>query len=273
MDFITHSLVGAGAARMICPQRSWRPQLTLAGLLGSLAMDGDSWLALLGPHYYSIHGILWTGPQEESTSMDFITHSLVGAGAARMICPQRSWRPQLTLAGLLGSLAMDGDSWLALLGPHYYGLYHRVWTHNLVGLGVIALVGTCASRTAGGVAAWRRFGWFADANLPLTETPSPAPWGYLLFVSLAAAYLHLLFDMISGYGNLYPFWPWGRWEASLRAVNSFDLVVFGLTLGWHITIRRLDWPRRREAWITAAYGIILTLYVLARLRWCQPAFI
>ena len=58
--------------------------------------------------------------------MDFITHSLVGAGVARLACPKKEWLPQLTLAGLLGSLAMDGDSWLAFINQDAYGLYHRV---------------------------------------------------------------------------------------------------------------------------------------------------
>lgn len=203
--------------------------------------------------------------------MDFITHSLVGAGVARLACPRRAWRPQLTLAGLLGSLLMDGDSWLIFLGPDAYGFYHRVLTHNVFALTGLALAGATLAQAAGGVARWRRFGWFCAPNLAQEEPePERAPWGLLFTVAAAAAGLHWCYDVITGYGNLKPWWPFSQREVALRAVYSFDWVIFGLTLGWHLVIRELEWPRRREAWITAGYFVIIAGYVAARMLWGAP---
>ncbi len=194
--------------------------------------------------------------------MDFITHSLIGVGVARLATPRSELRPQTTLAAILGSLVMDNDSWLALVGPDAYGLYHRVFTHSLVGLALGALVAAGAARLVG--RRWRRTGWFLNDNLPaLAPDPPRAGWGLLLGVTALAAGLHWLGDAITGYGNLRPLWPWSRWEVNLGLTLSFDWFIFSMTIAWHAGARQLDWPRRREIWLGAGW----LLAVLGYLWW------
>ncbi len=202
--------------------------------------------------------------------MDFITHTLMGTGLGRLAAPRRELLPQFCLAGALGSLLQDGDSWLHLLGPNHYGLYHRVVTHSLLGLTVVGCVAGLMAWGAGGVGAWRRFGWYVSPNLPADASVVRAPLGGLIGVGLVAAYLHWCADVITGFGNLTLFWPWSNRDFSLHAVYSFDAVIFSATLAWHILIRRLDWPRRRESALTAGYMILVIAYVFVRWKWGTP---
>lgn len=202
--------------------------------------------------------------------MDFVTHSLMGTGAARLICPKREALAPLSLAAVLGSLLQDGDSWLYLLGPNYYGKYHRVVSHCIWGL---ALVGLLSALIAWGVTAvrpWRRFGWFVSPNLARDLRPVRPHFLWFVLVAEVAACIHWCGDVITGFGNLEPFWPWSSWDASLHAVTSFDWFIFSTTLGWHLLIRQLEWPRHREAIVSAAYFAIIVLYALARLIWAEP---
>jgi len=198
--------------------------------------------------------------------MDFVVHSLAGVGAARLIAPRRKWLPQLSLAGVVGSLLMDGDSWLYLIGPDTYGRYHRLASHSVLGLAVSALVSAGIVRAAGAVRPWRRFGWFVAPNLPKTQSISPAPFSLILLVTAVAAFLHFCFDAITGYGNMEPLWPWSHWDPSLCAVRSFDTFIFSMTLGWHLLIRHLDWPRRREWPLTLAWLLSIVAYVAYRVH-------
>ncbi len=210
--------------------------------------------------------------------MDFITHSLIGAGGARLAAPRREWLPQLSLAGLLGSLVMDSDSWLYLIGPNYYGLYHRVITHSIIGLTACALFAATVARAVACKASWRRFGWFVSANLPEDDTPDAAPFRWFLLIAAIAAAMHFLGDVITGFGNMTPLWPWSWWDASLRLVNSFSVTIFTATLAWHIVLRTRGGTRRRELIITACWALFVAAYLA--LRWvlietgsAQPAFI
>lgn len=211
--------------------------------------------------------------------MDFITHSLIGAGAARLIAPRRDWIPQLSLCGVLGSLVMDNDSWLYLLGPNHYGLYHRVITHSVIGLVASALIAAGISRAVAAKAPWRRFGWFVSDNLNNEETPpTAAPFTLYLIVASIAAFLHFCGDVITGFGNMTPFWPWNKWDASLHIVNSFSVVIFSATLLWHICLRKFGGTRRREVYITLAWAALVVGYLAV--RWyliaqgiVRPAFI
>jgi LexA-binding, inner membrane-associated putative hydrolase len=197
--------------------------------------------------------------------MDFITHTLMGAGACRLIVRDRTLLPQVTLAAVLGSLIQDGDSWLYLIGSHYYGLYHRVASHSWIGLLACGIAAACLAWLVTCVPKWRRFGWFVSSNLPKAEEIAPhPPLRLFITAALIAAYLHWCADVITGFGNMLPLWPWSRWDASLRIVFSFDLIIFTTTLGWHIAVRRLDWPRRKEAVIAAGYLVLMAVYLTAR---------
>lgn len=206
--------------------------------------------------------------------MDFITHSLIGVGAARLLVGRRDLRPQVTLAALLGALVIDGDSWLYLIDPSYYGRYHRVASHSILGVMAVGLF--CAAVPWVLARAWpkaRRFGWFANENLRREEAVPPlAPFWMFAAAAWLAACLHVPMDAITGFGNVQPFWPWSTWDASMHAVTSFDTVIYGLTFAWHIVLRRLKWPRRKEAIATGIYAAMVIGYILFRWLVTEPTF-
>lgn len=196
--------------------------------------------------------------------MDFITHSMVGVGAARLICPRRDWLPQVTLSAVLGSLLMDADALVALGGLNYYGFYHRVFTHSAIGLTGIAML---SMSLAWLMARWpmsRRFGWFLTPDLSPGTRPGPAPWRLFVLTACVAAALHWCGDVITGYGNLQPFWPWSTREASMHLVSSFDWPIFLGTITWFLTARLLEWPRRREALLTGSWAFLTLAYLAGR---------
>lgn len=198
--------------------------------------------------------------------MDFVTHSLVGAGIARVINPKREWLPQATLAGMLGSLLMDNDSWLFLLGPDAYGRWHRVFTHCILGLAFWALASAGIVQLVGCKRGWRRFGWFLTPNLGAGEIPGRAPWLMLIVIASLAAAFHWLGDIISDFGNLELFWPWSDRDFSMGIVLSFDWFIFGATLSWHILSRELTWRRKRELFLFIGWLAIVLVYLVIRYR-------
>ncbi|MCE5231638.1 metal-dependent hydrolase [bacterium] len=198
--------------------------------------------------------------------MDFITHSLVGAGVARVINPRPKWLPLATLTGALGSLLMDSDSWLALLGPNAYGIYHRKITHCIVALVFWVIVSVLIVQAVACVKKWRRFGWFLTPNLPQGETPTRAPWGMLILIAAIAAAFHWMGDAITGFGNLVPFFPWNTWEVNMGLVLSFDWFIFGATLSWHLASRNMNLSRKREYLLAACWLISIAIYLSIRFQ-------
>ena len=165
---------------------------------------------------------------------------------------------------------MDADSLVALNGGvNAYGFHHRTYSHSIVGLVGVALVVLGMAWGASRVRRWRRFGWFVGDNLPHDAEPTRVPLHLLIWVVLSAVFLHWCGDVITGYGNMEPFWPWSQREVSLRAVPSFDWLIFLFTMGWHVLIRTEGWPRRREAPISALYLTAVICYILVRLKWFE----
>ena len=154
--------------------------------------------------------------------MDFVTHSLVGATTARLFARRPEELPALALTGVLASLIMDRDSWLAMLGPAAYGRWHRVASHSLVGLIVCAGLALAFVFAVQVIPRARRFGWFVSPKLGVETVPVfPAALKLIAVAALAAA-LHWLGDVITGFGNMKLFWPWSDCDFSLSAVTSFD---------------------------------------------------
>ena len=197
-----------------------------------------------------------------------MTHALAGAGAARLISPRRDWRPQLSLAAVLGSEVMDLDAALNLVDPNWYGRYHRVATHSAIGLAAIAILSAWIAWIVARRARWRRFGWGVAPNE--SGEIDRAPWRLFFAVAASAAALHWLGDWISGFGGIVPAWPLSRREFGLRAVLSLDRFIFISTAVWHLTVRHLDLPRGREAWIGAGWFAWVAIYVAARAIWGTP---
>lgn len=171
--------------------------------------------------------------------MDFITHTLVGVGATRLVVRRRDRLPQLTLGAILGSLLIDSDSLIGVFGGvNAYGLWHRVASHSLLGMPLFALL---SATIAWGVMAWkrpRRFGFYLSPDLD--ATPPRAPFAAFLGVAVLCVGLHWCGDFITAYGNLLPLWPWSRTDVSRQWVNSFDWVIFLTTLGGFTAVRYFD---------------------------------
>jgi len=211
----------------------------------------------------------------ERPPIDFITHTLIGTGAARVICPRREWLPQICLAGALGSLLMDGDSWVQFIDINAYGRYHRVVTHSLPGLVATALLAAAIAIWIARVPSWRQFGFFVSPNIFSGDSSSlgptsRAPLAPFFFATAAAGVLHFCGDAVTGFGNMILFWPVSDWDASLSATISFDYFIFSVTLAWHITLRNLGWNRRREALILVGYLAVMAVYIAARFHLTEP---
>lgn len=202
--------------------------------------------------------------------MDFVTHTLIGVGFARLAAPRKDAVQQLSLAGVFGSTLMDSDSWLALTGPGNYGRYHRVLTHSVWGLALCIVASAALVALLRMPKKWRRFGWFVSPNLPPGADPAPVSFGLLLGVAAFAAAAHWVGDWITGFGNLEPFWPWNTHEYKLSAVTSFEPFLFTITLAWHLVIRHYDWPRRREAWATLIWLLAFVGFVAYRAAFSEP---
>lgn len=202
--------------------------------------------------------------------MDFITHSLIGANTAKLLARGQGELPTMSLAAVLASLLMDGDSWLALLGPAMYGRWHRVASHSIPGLLV------CAGVSAGiAVLVWRfrparRFGWFVSDNLPPDAEVSSVPFRRLIALCTACAFLHAAGDLITGFGNMKLAWPLAEVDFSLHAVTSFDWPIFCGTLIWHVASRRVPAGSSVLRPMGGAWVAIVALYVAARLAFGAP---
>jgi membrane-bound metal-dependent hydrolase YbcI (DUF457 family) len=199
--------------------------------------------------------------------MDFLTHGLYGAGAARLVSPRCEWLGQLSIAALLDSLLMDCGSFIYWIREDLYGKYHRVFTHSIIGLLGTALISALIVHMVCRLRIVRRFGWFVSPNLPDDSNPSNAPLKWLILVSAMSCFLHMLFDLITAYGDMSVLWPFNHQDGSLKLVNSFDPVILGSTVGWFLLIRYKEWPRCVEL----RTAIILVVWIVAYL-WLRSHF-
>ncbi len=181
----------------------------------------------------------------------------------RLATPRRELRPQAALAAVLGSLMVDNDAWLFLIDPAWYGYYHRIVTHSVVGMAALTIVN---GLLAYGVLSWaraRRFGWFVNENLP-GASPPRAPLIFLIGIAGMAVMLHWCADAVTAFGNMEPLWPWVRKDVSLGWVNSIDIVVMGLTVVWHLATRELEWPRRKEIMLGLYWLLAVGAYIVMK---------
>lgn len=205
--------------------------------------------------------------------MDFLTHSLAGAGAARLLKDDPSTLPQLSFTAMFSTLLIDADPWLYLVDPNWYGRYHRVVSHSLIGMLAIIVISGLLCALLFQDARGRRFGWFISDNLPAHAAPRPVALGLLMAAASCGVVTHWVLDVITGFGNMLPLWPWSQYDASLHAVISFDPLIFSATLGWHILLRWKKWPRRKELLVTIAYAGAIAVYVILRYAFGEPTFI
>lgn len=146
--------------------------------------------------------------------MEPVTHLLASTAVARGAFD----RTRLAMpAALVAGAAVDLD-WLALLGgAETYLNYYRVATHSLAGAAVVAAATAIAF-------------WQAGRRHP----KKPASLAPLFGVSLAAALLHVLFDVLNPHG-VAVLWPFsGRRYAWDLAEMLDPLLLTILLLGWLI---------------------------------------
>ncbi len=184
--------------------------------------------------------------------MEPVTHVLACTALAHSAFDRtRLAMPTAIVAGL----AVDLD-WLSLFaGPEAYLRYHRVATHSIIGAVAVAIVTALAFWQVGG-----------------KHPARPATLGPLLQVSLAAALLHVLFDVLNPHGVAL-FWPFSTKRHAWDLAEMLDpLLLAILLLGWLVpTLLRLvteeigakaegKGPRR---WAAAALAMV-ALYCGAR---------
>jgi membrane-bound metal-dependent hydrolase YbcI (DUF457 family) len=187
--------------------------------------------------------------------MEPVTHLLASTALARSAFD----RTRLAIpAAIVASAAVDLD-WLSQLGgAEAYLNYYRVATHSLVGAAAVALASALVFWQVG-----RR------------DAKRPASFGPLLAVSLAAALLHLLFDVLNPHGVAL-LWPFSGKRYAWDLAGMLDpLLLAILLLGWLIpTLLRLvteeigaraegKGPRR---WAAGAL-VLVAVYCGARWYW------
>jgi membrane-bound metal-dependent hydrolase YbcI (DUF457 family) len=187
--------------------------------------------------------------------MEPVTHLLASTALARSAFD----RTRLAIpAALVAGAAVDLD-WLSQLGgAGAYLNYYRVATHSLVGAATVA--------TATALVFWQ---------LSRRDAKRPASFAPLLAVSLAAALLHLLFDVLNPHGVAL-LWPFNSMRYAWDLADMLDpLLLAILLLGWLIpTLLRLvteeigaraehKGPRR---WAAGAL-VVVALYCGARWYW------
>ncbi|MGH9815544.1 MAG: metal-dependent hydrolase [Candidatus Acidiferrales bacterium] len=152
--------------------------------------------------------------------MEPVTHVLTSAALARGAFDRTRFAMP---AAVTAALAVDLD-WLALSGgAESYLTYHRVATHSLIGSATVA------------IAVGALF-WLAGRQHPT----KPASLVRLLTVALAAAWLHVLLDLMNPYGVAL-FWPVNSRRFAWDLAGMLDPWLLAVLLaGWLLpTLLRL----------------------------------
>jgi membrane-bound metal-dependent hydrolase YbcI (DUF457 family) len=182
--------------------------------------------------------------------MTSLEHALVGIdGALAAGLHRRHGWPIVALAGFTAMLP-DWDGLTILLGARCYAHGHRVWGHNLLVAGLLAvLVAWLAYRFDAPcrIQQWlgRRWPLFAlDRDSPCVSDCSRGWWLWAV-VAVLAAYSHLLADVVFSAGR--------------------ELAVWGVPLGWPVSDSAWAYPL--VLWGDVGPTIILVIAMLAMYRW------
>ncbi len=207
--------------------------------------------------------------------MDSITHILSGALWTEPVRRPLGakghyarWRERVAI--LVAALLPDIDGVLGWIDPALYGKYHRVVTHSIGGLIVLALL-------AAVIAKYWPEKWLLPRFRPKADSPRIANPSYprLLAVTSITTVFHFLGDWIGAWG-VWPLWPW-KPEANfaLARVNSLDVVILGMTVAaWAIQNFALAKGRRKTAWVLPVVWLALVVvYVWLRPYFGAPAYV
>ncbi|MBN1517511.1 metal-dependent hydrolase [Candidatus Sumerlaeota bacterium] len=148
--------------------------------------------------------------------------------------------------------------------------YHRVVTHSILGLILIALACAGLARV-----------WPEQLLLPFMRTKQPpeaklirpAFKRLLAFAALAVG-MHFIGDWITDWG-VWPFWPWSMQDCKLARVNSLEPALLGITVSaWAVQHWLIVHGRRKAAWLTAVVWLMISaLYVAVRIQLFGRPFI
>ena len=165
--------------------------------------------------------------------MDNVSHSLAGWALARAAGPTRPAGTTLTL--VLASNLPDLDFVLMLRSEAAYLLYHRGFSHSLLGLAVLPWL--LAGGLAWAYAGRTRFRW-------------------LLLLGYVGVGLHLIYDVVTSWGTML-LYPFDLTRFALDWLFIVDLVT------WAAALAVVLWTWRRPAHgsrAVAAFGAGLLLY-------------
>ena len=204
--------------------------------------------------------------------MTFYEHAMVGIDGALAAGLQRrhGW-PIVAVAGFTAMLP-DWDGLTILLGPSCYAQAHRVWGHNLLVAGLLAmLVSGLAYRFDGPVRIQRWLGrhWrtleLGGAAARVSRCPSG--WRLWLAVGVLAAYSHLLADMVFSAGRNMPVWGVPLLWPFSNVAWAYPLVLWGDIGATLIFVAGMFAMLRWRAWTrtiaTGTLGLVIG-YVAAR---------
>ncbi len=197
--------------------------------------------------------------------MDLLTHLLTAAiwtepiiAASGMEAARPRWRQRAAVA--LGASLPDLDGCLGWVSQitngdfTLYTRYHRVVTHSIGGLIVVAFVSALVARRWPGrwlLPSMRRR-WLTDT--PGASPPPPLP---LFAFALWAAVWHFAGDAVTAWGTLRPFWPFSDWNAQWALMNSLEPAMLGLTLtAWATQHLLLVKGLRKGAWAMAGLWLV-----------------
>jgi len=209
-------------------------------------------------------------------AMTIFEHAMVGIdGALAAGLLRRHGWPIIAMAGFMAMLP-DWDGLTILLGPSCYAEGHRVWGHNLLVAGLLAmLVSGLAYRFDGPIRIqqwigrhWRVLELRGDVTCVSRCTSG---WGLWLAVGVLAAYSHLLADMVFSAGRNMPVWgvPLG-WPLSAVAW-AYPMVLWGDIGATIIFIAGIFAMYRWRAWTRAIAACTLGLVIgYVAVRGCLP---
>lgn len=192
--------------------------------------------------------------------MTIFEHALIGIdGALALGLHRRYGWPIVALAGFAAVLP-DFDGLAILGGLQCYAEGHRLWGHNLLVAALAALAASAAAYYSGVFPRIQRslakrcqafaIGGNCGAGVPpahaqAAETAAPQELALWLAVGLAAAFSHLLMDVVFSIGKAQPIW--------------------GVPLFWPFSNTAYAYPLLR--WGDIGATVILAVGMFAMLRW------
>jgi membrane-bound metal-dependent hydrolase YbcI (DUF457 family) len=206
--------------------------------------------------------------------MTVYEHAMIGIDGALALGLNQRWGwPIVAMAGAAAVLP-DLDGLTLLFGLHWYAEGHRLWGHNLLVVGIAAVVVSAAAYCTDVFP--RIQCWLARhcADLGVGDESADVPrprrivdLGVWVAVGVVAAYIHLLADVIYSAGADLPIWGVPLYWPFSREAVVYPLLPWGdvgptlvFAAGMFAMLR---WPKRIQT-IAAASLALVVAYVASR---------